>query len=92
MFFQTPISRGPEHSDFKHHFPPSSLGWIWLRAGETQSGPLGFEAADDQAKQTEEKVTPTDGADATQMLVGSFDFSPPLGMSFVRAAFVGVWF
>lgn len=53
----------------------SSLGWICLGAGDTQSGPLGSEASDDEAKRTEEKVTRTDGGDTAQTLVGSLDGS-----------------
>lgn len=76
MFLQTLTSRGPECSDVLAQVPFSTPpGWIWLGAGDTQGRPLGSEASDDEAKQTEEKVTPTDGGDTAQTLVGSLDFS-----------------
>lgn len=38
---------------------------MWLGAGETQ-GILGLEAPDNEAEETEDKVTPLDGDDVTQ--------------------------
>ena len=67
------------------HTPP------WVGYGWEQERPkFGFKAPDDEANQTEGKVTPTDGEDMTQILGGSLAFSPPRGISFVRVALVGI--
>lgn len=41
----------------EHRFPHCSSGWVWLGAGETQGGPLGFKTPGDEIEQTEEEVT-----------------------------------
>lgn len=64
---------------------------LWVGYGWEQERPkCGFKAPDDEANQTEEKVTPTDSDDMTQILGGSLDFSPPRGISFVRVVLVGI--
>lgn len=42
----------------EHRFRQCSSGWVWLGAGETQCGPLGFKTPGDEAEETEEEVTP----------------------------------
>lgn len=80
MFVQILISRGPEHSDLLSQSPFSTLFSGLDMAGakrDLQWAPwlffFFFLKPGDKAKQMEEKVTPTDGNDVTQILIGNLD-------------------